>query len=137
MRFAVLGLAAWLAGCSLTPGSGSECYSDTQCGPDVCARSGECMARSGVREVTIRWTINGRGADSVSCASHTNLFLQFEGADYGDTLKFAPVACRAGSFLADKLPKRYQQVELGFEGSTGDVSPIDATTAQVLFDLFP
>jgi hypothetical protein len=137
MRFAPLALAACLWGCSLTPSSGGECHSDSQCGDDVCARSGECLAKSSVREVTIRWTVNSGAANATSCSTHPKLYLQFDGTDYGDTLRFAPVTCSAGSFHVDRLPKRYVQVELGFEGSTGDVSPVDATTAQVQFDLFP
>ena len=137
MRIAALALMAGLAGCSLTPsGSGSECQSDSQCGDDVCARSGECLARSNVREVTIKWTVNGVTADVSSCSAHPDLYLQFDGADYGDTLRFAPVSCRQGSFFVDKLPKRYAQVELGSEGGAGDVSSIDAATAQAQFDLF-
>ena len=137
MRFAALALAACLGGCSLTAGSGSECHSDSQCGDDVCARSGECLARNSIREVLVKWTIDSAAADAVSCAEHPNLYIQFEGTDYGDTLRFAPVPCRAGQFKVDRLPKRYVQVELGFEGSTGDVSSIDASTTQVQFDLFP
>src|SRR5215475_13276223 len=137
MRFAVLALAASLAGCSLTAGSGSECRNDSQCGDDVCARSGECLPRSSIQQVTVRWTMNGAPADAATCASHANLYLQFDSSDYGDYLRFAQVACRQGSFFVDKLPKRYVQVELGFEGSTGDVAPLDATTGQVQFDLFP
>jgi hypothetical protein len=137
MRIAVLALMAGLAGCSLTSsGSGGECQTDAQCGDDVCARSGECLARSNVREVTIRWTVNGVTADSASCTAHPDLYLQFDGADYGDTLRFAPVVCRQGSFFIDKLPKRYVQVELGSEGGAGDVTSIDAATAQAQFDLF-
>jgi len=118
-------------------GSGSECHNDSQCGDDVCARSGECLVRSSVHEVTLKWTMNGATADASSCTSHPNLYVQFDGADYGDTLRFAPVSCRQGSFFIDKLPKRFLQVELGFEGGAGDMSSIDATTAQVQFDLFP
>jgi hypothetical protein len=136
MRIAALALMAGLAGCSLTPGgSGGECQNDSQCGDDVCARSGECLALSGIREVTIKWTVNGVAPDPSSCTTHPDLFVQFDGADYGDTLRFAPVPCRQGSFFVDKLPKRYVQVELGSEGSVGDVSTIDAATAQAQFDL--
>lgn len=136
MRFAALALMAGLAGCSLTTsGSGGECQSDSQCGDDVCARSGECLARSSVREVTIKWTVNGVTADPSSCAVHPDLYLQFDGADYGDTLRYAPVPCRQGSFFVDKLPKRYTQVELGSEGGAGDISSIDVATAQAQFDL--
>ena len=137
MRFAALALAACLGGCSLTAGSGSECHTDYQCGDDVCARGGECLPRASIHEVTVKWTVNSTAPDAVSCTAHPKLYLQFDGADYGDTLRFAPVTCREGSFHVDRLPKRYVQVELGFEGSTGDVSSIDAATTQVQFDLFP
>jgi hypothetical protein len=135
MRTAAFALMACLAGCSLASSSGAECHSDSQCGDDVCANSGECMARSSVREFTVRWTLNGTAADASSCTTHPNLYLQFDGADYGDSLRFAPVACRQGSFYVDKLPKRFVQVELGFEGGAGDVLSL-GSTPQVQFDLF-
>jgi hypothetical protein len=136
MRIAAFALMAGLAGCSLPPSEGgSECQTDSQCGDDVCARSGECLVRSTVREVTVKWTVNGAPADESSCASNPDLFLQFDGADYGDVLRFAPVPCRLGSFFIDKLPKRFVQVELGSEGGVGDISAIDAATAQAQFDL--
>jgi len=137
MRFAAFALTACLAGCSLTAGgNGSECHGDSQCGDDVCAQSGECLVRSSVHQVTVKWTVDGIAAPvSTACASHPNLYVQFDGADYGDTLRFAPVPCREGQFNVDKLPKRYLQVEVGFEGGAGDVSSMDAATAQVMFDL--
>lgn len=133
MRIAALVLMACIAGCSLSPSS-SECNSDTQCGDDVCARTNECLPRSSVRAFTVRWTINGAPADEAACAG-THLYLQFDGTDYGDTLRFAPVTCLGGAFPVDKLPKRYLQVEIGFEGGASDVSAIDASAAQVQFDL--
>jgi hypothetical protein len=136
MRIAALALAVGLAGCSLTSGSGGECQSDSQCGDDVCARSGECLARSSLRQVTVKWTVNGVAADAISCTAHPDLYLQFDGSDYGDTLRFAPVPCREGLFSIDKLPKRYVQVELGSEGGAGDVTSIDLATSQAQFDLF-
>jgi hypothetical protein len=138
MRFAALALMACLAGCSLTPGSGGECNSDSQCGDDVCARTGECLPRASVRRVTVHWTVNGVAAAATSCATHPDLYLQFDGADYGDTFRFAPVPCSEGQFFIDKLPSRYLQVELGVQGSAGarDVSSIDTATAQAQLDLF-
>lgn len=93
------------------------------------------MALSNVRSVMVKWTVDGAAASLASCASHSELFLRFDGSDYGDTLKFTPVACVEGQFFVDRLPRRYQQVELGVEGGTGTVLPIDATTAQATFDL--
>jgi hypothetical protein len=136
MRIATLVVTACLAGCSLTPtGSVSECNTNAQCGDDVCASSGECLARSSVREMIVRWTVNGVAPDPASCASHPSLYLQFEGADYGDTLRIASVPCIAGAYQVKQLPKRYLQVEVGFEGHTGDVSAIDSASPQVQFDL--
>jgi hypothetical protein len=137
MRFALAALAACLAGCPMTttgPGGG-DCTTDSQCGGEVCARSGECLARSEVRSVTVKWTVKGEAANATTC-THPDLYLQFDGADYGDTLGFAPVPCKQGQFFVDKLPKRYLQVELGVEGRATDISSIDATSAAAQFDIF-
>ena|SRR5689334_17924162 len=135
MRIAAFALLGCLAGCSLTTGASSgECQRDSQCGDDVCAHSRECLARSAVRDIVVRWTINGAVADATSCAAHPNLYLQFESADYGDTLRVTSVPCIDGVYPIAKLPKRYLQVELGFQGTVSDVSPIE--TSQVQFDLF-
>jgi hypothetical protein len=134
MRIAALVVTVCLMGCGGISNP-SECASDSQCGDDVCARSSECLPRSSVRQLVVQWTINGVAADATSCADHPMLYLQFEGTDYGDTLRLTQVACAAGKFNVDKLPKRYQQVELGFEGTTGDVNAIEAASNQVQFDL--
>lgn len=135
MRIAAFALLGCLAGCSLTTGgSSSECQRDSQCGDDICARSGDCLPRTALREITVHWTVNGAAPDATSCAAHPNLYLQFESADYGDTFRVVSVPCKDGNYTVDRLPKRYVQVELGFQGGTGDVSPIEAS--QVQFDLF-
>lgn len=136
MRSAAFALLACLAGCSLTSGSGSECVSDSQCGDDVCTRGGECLARSSVRSVMVKWTVDGGAANLTSCGGHPSLYVQFDGADYGDTLRFEPVVCSQGQFFIDKLPRRYQHVELGAAGGTGNVLTIDAASTQAQFDLF-
>src|SRR6185295_18129447 len=135
MRFAGLALMACLAGCSLNPGTGGECVNDSQCGDDVCTRGGKCLARSSVRAVMVKWTVDGAAASVTTCDAHRDLYLQFNGTDYGDTLRFEPVACSQGSFFVDKLAKRYQQVEIGIQGGTGNVQAIDPVTAQARFDL--
>ena len=136
MRLAALVLvacAALLPAC--LPQPTAECGSDVQCGDDVCARTGECLARPSVREVTVRWTVNGAAADAASCTT-SDLYIQFDGAEYGDTLRFSPVPCQAGSYVVDRLPKRYVKVELGVVGGTGEVSPIDSAMDRVQLDLF-
>src|SRR5215510_4071380 len=130
MRYAASVLMACLAGCSLTSaGTGGECVSDSQCGDDVCALGGECTARTNVRNVLVKWTIGGVSADAATCSAHPLLFLQFDGPDYGDTIRFTRVTCVQGLFNVFKLPNRFQQVELGDEGATGNVERIDAKTA--------
>jgi hypothetical protein len=133
MRIATVLVTACLAGCSLSPSPSSECQNDSQCGDDVCAESGECMARTSVRQLTVRWTVNGVAA-SAACAGQPKLFLRFESADYGDAL-YASAVCSDGQIKLSGLPKRYQQVELGFEGSTGDVLSIEPASTALQFDL--
>jgi hypothetical protein len=135
MRIAALVVTACLAGCGGVTTS-AECQNDSQCGDDVCTRTGECLPRSSVRQLAVQWTVNGVAASATSCAAHPNLYLKFEGADYGDVFPVQPVACSAGKYNIDKLPRRYMQVELGFEGSTGEMSTIDAASTQIQFDLY-
>jgi hypothetical protein len=139
MRYAALAVVVCLGGCSLAS-SGSECNVDSQCGDgdDVCARNGECLARSSVRGVTVNWTVSGVAAGASTCMAHPTLYLQFDSPDYGDSFRFAPVPCKVGRFFIDKLPRRYNQVEIGVEGGAGagDLSFIDTATAQAQLDLF-
>ncbi|MBA3465708.1 MAG: hypothetical protein H0T46_37595 [Deltaproteobacteria bacterium] len=115
-----------LAGCPLSNGTGSDCKNDGECsGGDVCARDGVCTESSQVRQVTATWTIRGAAANVMTCGTNEDLYLSFIGNDSGDTLGFSPVPCRIGQFLVDKLPTRFRQVELGVEGGTRDVKPID------------
>lgn len=139
MRFVAFALLACLSGCSLSPtDSSSECTTDAQCGDDVCARTGECLPKSAVRSVKIDWTIAGSAPAATACTDHTDLYLQFDGAEYGDAVRFVPVSCAQGSFFVDKLPTRYQQVEMGVEGvGGGDAATIDPSTARAHLDLFP
>lgn len=141
MRCAALALTACLAGCSLTSSSGVECVNDSQCGDeDVCTRQfnggGECVARTNVRSVLVKWTIDGVAASVTSCDAHPDLYVQFDGSAYGDVVRYEPVVCSQGQFNVDKVSKRYQQVELGFTGRNASVQPIDPVTAQAQFDLF-
>jgi hypothetical protein len=117
-----------LAGCPLSNGTGSDCKNDGECsGGDVCARDGVCTVSSQVREATAMWTINGAPASVMSCGSHPDLYLSFIGDDSSDTLGFSPVPCRIGQFLVDKLPTRFRQVELGVEGGSRDIKPINGS----------
>ena len=136
MRVALAAVVVCLAGCPMTSTNTSgDCKTDSQCGGGVCARSGECLAASEVRSVVVKWTVKGEPASTATC-THPDLYVQFDGSDYGDTLGFAPVPCREGTFSVDKLPKRYLQVELGIEGGATDISSIDAASGAAQFDIF-
>jgi hypothetical protein len=123
-----------LAGCAAN--DGSACTQDSDCGGDVCARDGACTPASGVREVTVLWQIDGMSADETRCSAIPELFVQFDGLDFRDTLGFAPVPCAQGKFHVDKLPTRYLEVELGVDDHGAyDIAPIDAQTNIATFDL--
>jgi hypothetical protein len=132
MRHVVLAIG--LAGCSPSM-DGAMCTDDSQCGSELCARDGICTPASGVRQVTVTWTVRGAPADSVSCAAAPDLLLEFDGPSLEDQLEFAPVPCRQGRFNIDKLPLRYLQVEIGPQSGLLDAAPIDTTTNTVAFDL--
>ncbi len=127
----LLGLLVTVAGCP-NP-TGGECEIDSDCASsDVCARDHMCTDAASVRAVTATWTIRGAEANTVTCASHPDLYIQFIGNDFGDTLGFAPVPCRAGQFSVDKLPVRFKQVELGVEGGTSAVRTLNAAGTAAL-----
>ena len=128
---------ALLAGCpGPTSHDGQLCETDAECGSDLCARDGECLPASQLREVKITWTINGMTASATTCAGTPDLYLQFDSLQFGDTFGFAPVPCMQGSFNIDRLPKRFDQVELGVEGGFNQAAPIDAND-MASFDLHP
>lgn len=123
-------LLATLAGC---PQSNSECELDSDCGGgDVCARDHMCTAPSSVRPVMATWTIRGAAASVTTCGTHEDLYITFIGADFGDTLGFAPVPCKLGQFSVDKLPLRFGSVELGVEGGTSDTRALNAAGVAAL-----
>lgn len=123
-----------LAGC---PDShdGQGCEADADCGDDICARDGECTPASEVRQVKITWTINSMMANATTCAGHDSLYLQFDGPMFEDTFGYAPVPCMQGQFTIDRLPRRFDQVELGpDQGVFTQTAAIDAND-MASFDL--
>ena len=93
-----------------------------------------CAPASSVRPVTTTWTVNGAEANITSCGTKPDLFITFIGRDATDTIGFAPVPCRIGQFLVDKLPDRFREVELGVEGGASQVRAIGSTNS-VAIDL--
>lgn len=124
-------LFAVLAACGGSPSS--PCKQDAECGGDVCARNGECVTASEVQMVKITWTVNGQQANATTCAPAPNLELWFDSRT--DYFGFEPVPCMEGQFTIDKIPMRYDSVELDKAGGTPvGFSPIPASLT-VAFNL--
>lgn len=132
MRSASLVFVVALAGCPAT-NHGGDCNVDSDCQPQVCARDGACYDAADVRSVKATWTIDGAAPSTVSCNGF-DLYIRFRGPSPDDSMGFAPVPCFAGQFTIDKLPRRYDSVELGVDGGVRDTSAIDAN-GDALLDL--
>ena len=113
MRIVALVAVAGLASC-FSP-STYDCDTDFECsGGEVCARTHECVAAAEVRAVRVRWNIAGQaGTAAEGCAALGlgDLSIKFSGGD-ATPLSFAPVPCGGGLYVVDKLPTRYDVVEL-------------------------
>jgi hypothetical protein len=84
---------------------GSRCEQDADCAGEVCTRTGECLAADFVREVQVRWTLRGAAPSAMTCAAFEPLGIEFR-STVEDKLTFSPLACAAGLFTVDKLPRR-------------------------------
>jgi hypothetical protein len=124
---------ALLAGCPYS----SDCVVNDDCGGhDVCARNGECLAPSEVRAVRVTWTIRGQQPSTMNCGAAPNFYILFGSFDYNDTYGYEPVPCASGVFSVDKLPSRYNSVELGADGRFSQMAVFNAQ-GQATFDLMP
>jgi hypothetical protein len=133
----LIALLALLSGCPSNTSSGYYCETDTDCGGgQICARDMECIAPGDTRGVKATWTIGGAAADATSCAAMPNFYINFYGADPQDAFGFAPVPCMQGQFFIDKLPTRFDQVELGADGRFDLVHQVDGS-GMAAFDLSP
>lgn len=111
----------------------APCKADSECGGDVCARNGECVAASDVGMLKVTWTVNGQMANATTCAPAPDLELWFDSST--DYFGFEPVPCMEGQFTIDKIPLRYDSVELDKAGGTPvGFSPITSTRT-VAFNL--
>jgi hypothetical protein len=132
--------AAWLlvqvAGCG-SSNTGGMCQVDSDCGGEVCARTNECLPASQIRMVKVTWTIRGMAASAQTCAASPSFYIQFDGRSVQDTAAYAPVPCDQGQFSVDKLPRRFDQVEMGVEGRVHDIAIIDPTSGTATFNLAP
>jgi len=123
-----------LAGC---PYDTPDCQVDDDCsGSKVCTRNGECLAASEVRVVRVAWTIRGQAASATTCGPTPNFYLLFGSFDASDTYGYEPVPCAAGVFTVDKLPSRYNSVEIGADGRFQQEAVFDSQ-GHATFDLMP
>jgi hypothetical protein len=108
------------SGCPQTGQGGGDCEYNQECAPDVCGRDHICTEASNVREVTVSWTVRGQVASEQTCGNSQTFTLTFFadelGGSFDDELGFDPVPCPSGQFFIDRLPKRYDNVQLGYSG---------------------
>lgn len=113
----LIALACLLAGCdSYDPPVYGTCSTDSDCGSDVCARSGECLASDAISPpVTFRWTINGQPATASTCAPHPQLHLVLWPDNAADPNLTLEISCTSGAGLVlDRIPAHLLgSVELG------------------------
>ncbi|HEY4057753.1 MAG TPA: hypothetical protein VGM39_14160 [Kofleriaceae bacterium] len=110
-----LALLVVLAGCvEASSGVGdppSTCSEDSQCGTGVCASTGECMSADETQTARVTWTINGQAPDDYLCYWTTSFKAVFQaspeiGPDQ-ETWDSPQLACTAGTFTIEKLPRRF------------------------------
>lgn len=132
LPFLALALAA---GCG-DPNAGGMCAMDSQCSGEVCARDGECLPAADVKMAKLTWTIRGMPASATTCAQSPQFSLTFESSTTDEAFGFEPVPCVEGQFTIDKLPDRFDYVEIDLDARTLGLAPIgaDGTAA---FDLSP
>lgn len=117
--------------------SGGDCALDGDCSSgQVCARNSECLAASAVRTVHVTWTIRGVAANDTTCAQTPSFYVMFSSPEISDTYGYEPVPCKAGLFTVDKLPTRFNAVEIGVENRFAETAAFDAN-GNAAFDLFP
>ena len=113
----------------------SNCATDADCGGDVCARDGECVAANDIRGVKVTWTLNGQMANATTCASSPDFFLEFYNSTNDYDFGYEPVPCMQGQFFIDKIPREYTEVGLSpIAGQFTQTELIDASNTAA-FDL--
>ena len=123
-----------LGGC--TSSDGPECVVDNDCGQGVCARNGECALPADVRGVTVNWTIRGETPSASTCSRSPDFYIDFLGSSADDLWSYDPSPCRAGRFFVDKLPRRFDRVEIGNLDETwyelDEIGPDDTVTLSLM-----
>src|SRR3569623_3814817 len=82
------------------------CSSDSECGGEVCSRSGECLAPSALAPpMMFSWTIDGAVPNTALCAHHPIMDLVLISDDGADPSLTLEVPCVYGAGLVlDRIP---------------------------------
>ena len=116
--------------------AGPECSVDSDCGEGVCTRNGECTPPANVRGVTVNWTIRGETPTASTCSRSPDFYIDFLGSSADDLWSYDPSPCRAGRFFVDKLPRRFDRVEIGNLDETwyelDEIGPDDTVTLNLM-----
>jgi hypothetical protein len=81
----------------------------------VCARTGECVAESNIVDIRIDWTVNGQTVTPTSdaaCRDIDKLSVTFVDLRTDPDVSYYPVPCNLGRITYDKMPGRFDRVEL-------------------------
>ena len=92
----------------------AECKTDEQCA-GVCTRTGECVAESNIVDIRISWTVNNTvvsPASDAACRDVNMLSVHFVDFRTDPDVVYRPVPCNLGLITYDKMPGRFDRVEL-------------------------
>jgi hypothetical protein len=127
-------------------GEGEPCARDADCSADgECTRTGECVADGAALRVAVRWTVAGQAPTPAApqpCAPLGELEVAFHDPG-GDTASYRPVPCDLGQVTYDKMPPRFDSVEVLAYDRSGDTvdsveQPLaDSGQTSLLWDLSP
>ena len=126
-------------------GSG-PCATDGDCGGgDECTRTGECVASGTALRVVVRWTVGGEAPSPSrpeACAALGELEVVLHDPG-GEPEDYRPVPCALGQVVYDKMPPRFESVEVLAYSASGRVvdsaeEPLEPTgESSVQVDLEP
>ena len=112
------------------------CQRDSACATgELCTRSGACLPASEVRAIHVTWTLSGQPADANTCRVEPRLRINIHASTDRGRVSYAPVPCVAGKFTVDKLPRSFNQVELGRERGDAPRSAMIDTAGDAAIDL--
>jgi hypothetical protein len=121
------------------PGGFSDhdgCQRDSACATgELCTRSGACLPASEVRAIHVTWTLSGQPADANTCRVEPRLRINIHASIDSGRVSYAPVPCVAGKFTVDKLPRSFDQVELGRERGDAPRSAMIDAAGEAALDL--